>query len=206
MSIFGEALAGLLQKIGCHVEIALGGFDVDVAEIRREPWQQTLDIAARTIPRDDSMDRGRVSNVVDARRPTFAGGANDTGCSSDIVKQRVHMRVRPSSARLRCKETRIIAQRQGKFAPALNIDSQFPAELWSDRHQPCLEEFRVTNGDDLLDEVDIAQGQIEGPRRCAARFRIEESAACGYMGACRGVLLMWTTDVASSSRRNSSTE
>jgi hypothetical protein len=31
-------------------EIALGGFDIDVAEIRRESGQQTLDIPAGTIP------------------------------------------------------------------------------------------------------------------------------------------------------------
>jgi hypothetical protein len=72
------------------------------------------------------------------------------------------MRVRPAPARLRCKETRIVPQRQGEVAPALNVGSKFLPELWADRHQPCLEEFRVTNGDDLLDEVDIAQGQVKG--------------------------------------------
>src|SRR5215472_2591908 len=143
------------------MEIALGRFDVDVAEVRREPWQQPLDIAASTIPSDNSMDRSRVSDVVDAWRTTV-GGANDTGCSSDIVKRRVHMRVRPASAGLRCKETRIVAQGQGKVAPALNVGSQFLRQLWTDRHQPCFEEFCVTNGDDLVDEVDIAQGQVKG--------------------------------------------
>ena len=143
------------------MEVALGRFDVDVAEIRREPWQQSLDVAARSIPSDNSMDRRRVSNVVDAWRTTF-GGANDTGCSSDVVEQGVHMRVRPSSARLRCKETRILAQRQGKLAPALDVGSQLMRQLWTDRNQPGLEEFRVTNGDDLFDQVDIAQSQVKG--------------------------------------------
>ena len=64
MSIFRKALAGLLQEIGCHVEIALGGFDIDVAEIRRESRQQTLDIPAGTIPRDDSMDRSCVTTTL----------------------------------------------------------------------------------------------------------------------------------------------
>ena len=108
MSIFGKALAGLLQEIGCHVEIALGGFDIDVAEIRRESGQQALDIPAGTIPRDDSMDRGCVPNVMDARRATFAGGATYTCCSSNFLKQRNHMWIRPSAARLRCKEARIV--------------------------------------------------------------------------------------------------
>src|SRR5215472_16529514 len=143
------------------MEIALGRFDVDVAEVRREPWQQPLDIAASTIPSDNSMDRSRVSNVVDAWRKTF-GGANDTGCSSDVVEQGVHMRVRPASARLRCKETRIVAQRQGKVAPALQVGSQFLRQLWTDRHEPCLEELRVANRDDLFDQVDIAQTQVKG--------------------------------------------
>jgi len=57
-----------LQKIGCHVEVALGGFDVNVAEVRREPWQQSLDVAASTIPRDNPMDRSRVSDIVNAWR------------------------------------------------------------------------------------------------------------------------------------------
>jgi hypothetical protein len=86
------------------------------------------------------MDRSRVSDVVDAWRTTF-GGANDTGRSSDLVEQGVHMRVRPASARLRCKETRIIAQRQGKVAPALHVRSQRLRQLWTDRRHPCLEEF-----------------------------------------------------------------
>jgi hypothetical protein len=151
-----------LQEIGCHVEIALGGFDIDVAEIRRESRQHTLDISAGTIPRDDSMDRGRVPNVVDARRATFAGGAPDSCCSSDLLKQRNHMWIRLSSARLRRKETRIVAQRQWKLPPPLNIDGQFSCEFWSDRHEPCLEKLCVANSNNPLDGIEIAQGQIEG--------------------------------------------
>ncbi len=162
MSIFGKTLAGLLQEIGCHVEIALGGFDIDVAEIRRESGQQTLDIPAGTIPRDDSMDCGCVPNVVDARRATFAGGATDTCCSSYFLKQRDHMWIRPSSARLCCKETGIIAQRQWKLPPPLNMDGQLSCEFWSDRHKPCLEKLCVANGENPLDDIDIAQCQIEG--------------------------------------------
>ena len=162
MSIFCKALAGLLQEIGCHVEIALGGFDIDVAEIRRESRQQTLDIPPGTIPRDDSMDRSCVPKVMDARRPTFASGATDTCCSSDLLKQRNHMWIRPSSARLRCKETRIVARRQWKLAPPLNIDGQLSCEFWSNRHEACLEKLCVANGNYPLDDINIAQGQIEG--------------------------------------------
>ena len=176
-----------------------------MAEVRREPWQQPLDVAARSIPSDNSMDRRRVSNVMDAWRTTF-GGANDTGCSSDVVEQGVHMRVRPTSARLRCKETRILAQRQGKLAPALDVGSQIMRQLWTDRNQPGLEEFSVTNGDDLFDQVDYRSESGEGPHRRVARFRMRSISSMRHMGACRGVLLMWTTDVASSIRRNSSTE
>jgi len=61
------------------VEIALCGFDIDVAEIRRESRQQALDIPAGSIPRNDSMDHGCVPNVVDSRRATLARGAEDTG-------------------------------------------------------------------------------------------------------------------------------
>jgi len=162
LSIVGKALAGLLQQIGCHVEIALGRFDIDVAEIRSESGQQALDVPARSIPRDNSMDRRCVSNVVDARKTTFGTGATDTCCSSHLLKQRNHMWIRPASARLRRKETRIVTQRQWKLAPPLNIDSQFSCEFWSDGHEPCLEELCVANRHKPLDNIDIAQGQLEG--------------------------------------------
>jgi len=121
-----------------------------------------LDIPAVAIPRDNSMDRGRVSNVVDARRTTFAGGATDTGRSSELLKQSNHLWIRPSSACLRRKETRIVAQRQRKLAPPVNIGGQFFHEFWSDRHEPCLEELCVANGDNPLDQIDIAQVQAKG--------------------------------------------
>ena len=101
-------------------------------------------------------------NVVDAQRPTFAGGATDTCCSSDFLKQRDHMWIRPSSASLCCKETGIIAQRQWKLPPPLNMDGQLPCEFWSDRHKPRLEKLCVANGENPLDDIDIAQCQIEG--------------------------------------------
>lgn len=144
------------------MEIALCGFDINVAEIRRESWHQTLDIPAGSIPRDDSMDCGCVPYVVDARRATFAGGATDTCCSSDFLKQRDHMWIRPSSARLCRKEAGIIAQRQWKLAPPLNMDGQLSCEFWSDRHKPCLEKLCVANGENPLDGIDIGQCQIEG--------------------------------------------
>src|SRR5262249_11935822 len=148
--------------IGCHVEIALGGFDIDVAEICRESRQQMLDIPPGTIPRDDSMDRGCVPKVMDARRATFAGGATDTCGPSDLLKQRNHVWIRPSSARLRCKKTRIVTRRQRKLAAPLNTDGQFFCEPCSDGHEPCLEKLGVANGNNPLDDIDIAQGQIEG--------------------------------------------
>ena len=101
-------------------------------------------------------------NVMDARRATFAGGATDTCCSSDLVKKRNHMWIRPSSARLRCKETRIVARRQWKLPPLLNIDGQLSCEFWPNRDEPCLEKLCVADGNYPLDDIDIAQGQIEG--------------------------------------------
>jgi len=143
------------------MEIALGGFNIDVAEICRESrQQQTLDIPPGTIPRDDSVNRCCVPKVMNARRARFAGDATDC-CSSDLLKQRNHMWIRPSSARLRCKETRIVARRQWKLPPPLNIDGQFCCEFWPDGHDPCLEKLCVANGNYLLDDIDIAQGQIE---------------------------------------------
>src|SRR5580704_5908577 len=108
------------------------------------------------------MDRRCVPNVMDARRATFAGGATDTCCSSNLLKKRNHMWIRPSSARLRCKETRVVARQQWKLPPLLNIDGQLSCEFWSNRHEPCFEELGVANGDNPLDDINIAQCQIEG--------------------------------------------
>jgi hypothetical protein len=68
---------------------------------------------------------------------------------------------KPSSARLRREETRIIAQRQWKLPPSVNIDGQFSCEFWSDRYEPCLVKLCVANGDNPLYSIDVAQGQIE---------------------------------------------
>jgi hypothetical protein len=109
---------------------------------RPAPVFQTLPIERQDATRH-FPGLGILPNVVDARRPTFAGGAIDTCCSSDFLKQRDHMWIRPSSARLRCKETGIIAQRQWKLPPPLNMDGQLSCEFWSDRHKPCLEKLCV---------------------------------------------------------------
>ena len=58
-----------------------------MAEIGSESRQQALNIPAGTIPRDNSMDGGCVSEVVDTWRTTFTRSTTDTGYSSDLLKQ-----------------------------------------------------------------------------------------------------------------------
>ena len=42
------------------------------------------------------------------------------------------------------------------------MEGQLSSEFWSDRHKPCLEKLCVANGENSLDDIDIAQCQIEG--------------------------------------------
>jgi hypothetical protein len=51
--------------------------------------------------------------------------------------------------------------RQREKATALDMLHQFLAELWPDRHEACFEELRVLDGDDLLSQVDVLQGQAK---------------------------------------------
>ena len=53
-----KALAGFVKQLRCHRQIALGGRDVDMAEISCQLWQQTLHICSLAIPGDQAMYGG----------------------------------------------------------------------------------------------------------------------------------------------------
>jgi hypothetical protein len=62
--VLGESLAGLLQKFGRHMEVALGRSDIDVTKVSRELRQQSLDVLAGAIPRNDAMDGRCVAKIM----------------------------------------------------------------------------------------------------------------------------------------------
>ena len=73
MSIAFEAHAGFAQQFGGHAEVALGGGDIDVPQIRCQLRQQLLHVGAGAVPGDDSMHGSGVSDVVDTGLITSAG-------------------------------------------------------------------------------------------------------------------------------------
>ena len=61
--VLGKAMTGRLQKVGSHLEITLGGSDVDVAKVGRELREQPLNVLAGAIPCDQPMHGSRVTTI-----------------------------------------------------------------------------------------------------------------------------------------------
>jgi hypothetical protein len=64
LRILREALAGFLKQFGCQLKVALGGIDVNVAEVGRQLWEQALDVLAGSIPRKHPMHGRGVSQIM----------------------------------------------------------------------------------------------------------------------------------------------
>jgi hypothetical protein len=62
--VLGEALAGRLQEFRRHLEVALGRPDIEVTKVRRELGQQSLDVLAGAIPRNDAVDGRCVAKIM----------------------------------------------------------------------------------------------------------------------------------------------
>jgi len=62
--VLGEALAGRLQEFGRHVKVTLGRSNIEVTEVSRELRQQSLDVLAGAIPRNDSVHGRCVAKIV----------------------------------------------------------------------------------------------------------------------------------------------
>jgi hypothetical protein len=59
-----EALAGRVQEFGRHLEVTLGRSDIDVTKVSRELRQQSLDVLAGAIPRNDAVHGRCVAKIV----------------------------------------------------------------------------------------------------------------------------------------------
>jgi hypothetical protein len=53
--VLGEALAGRLQEFGRHLEVPLGRSEIEMSKVSGELRQQSLDVLAGAIPRDDTV-------------------------------------------------------------------------------------------------------------------------------------------------------
>ena len=93
----GEALTGLVQEFGRHLEVTLGRSDIEMAEIGGKLRKQSLDILAGAIPCDDAVHGRCVAKIMQARRARFADGAADTGRSSHMLEPRDNTWIAPSS-------------------------------------------------------------------------------------------------------------
>ena len=62
--------ASFMQQFWRHAEVALCGTEIDVPQIGCQLRQQLLYIGAGTVPCDDPMDGGRVTDIVKTRLVT----------------------------------------------------------------------------------------------------------------------------------------
>jgi hypothetical protein len=93
-----ESLTRFVQELRRDADIVLGGTNVNVAQIRGQLREQSLHVGAGSIPRDEPMLDGCVSNIVDARlamRPSFA---LDSGELANATKEFFDGCTLPSSA------------------------------------------------------------------------------------------------------------
>ena len=66
-------MTGLVQELRCHLQVALCRFDIDMAKIGGQVWQQPLDVLSRAIPRDHAVNRRRMPQVMQTRRLGLTG-------------------------------------------------------------------------------------------------------------------------------------
>jgi hypothetical protein len=86
LRVAGKAAARLMEEFRCHLQIALSGLDIDVAEVRRQLRQELLDVPPSTIPRHNPVHGGSVAQIVQTRRATLTGGAAYSRHSSDMLE------------------------------------------------------------------------------------------------------------------------
>jgi hypothetical protein len=99
LRVTGEAVARLLEEFGCHLQVALSGPEIDVAEVGCQLRQEPLDVPPRAIPRHHPVHGGSVAQIVQAWRTTLAGRAAYARRPSDVLKQPDDMLVGPALAR-----------------------------------------------------------------------------------------------------------
>jgi hypothetical protein len=84
--VLGKALACRLEQVRRHLQVALGRPDIEVAKVGGELREQSLDVLAGAVPCEHPMHRRCVADVVQPRRPGFAGGATDSGGATNMLE------------------------------------------------------------------------------------------------------------------------
>lgn len=79
------------------MKVTLGRPDIEVTKVSRELREQTLDVLARAIPRDDTVHGCRVAKIMKARGAGFADRAPDTGGAAHMLEHGDDGRIGPSS-------------------------------------------------------------------------------------------------------------
>jgi len=155
-----ESLTRFVQELRRDADIVLGGTNVNVAQIRGQLREQSLHVGAGSIPRDEPMLDGCVSNIVDARlamRPSFA---LDSGELANATKEFFDDCTLPSSARAYGKECRCFTGRQGQLsASAASIGSEFTRQLRAGGDQARFKELGIVHGHERVIQVDIVHGE-----------------------------------------------
>jgi hypothetical protein len=86
LRVTGKAVARLLEEFGCHLQIALSGLEIDVAEVSRQLRQELMDVPPRAIPRHNPVHGGRVAQIMQPRRASLTGRAAYPRSPSDMLE------------------------------------------------------------------------------------------------------------------------
>lgn len=79
------------------MEVTLGRSDIDVTEVSRKLWKQSLDVLARVIPRDNTVHGRRVAKIMETRGAWFADRAPDTSRAAYMLKHSDDAWIGPSA-------------------------------------------------------------------------------------------------------------
>jgi hypothetical protein len=74
-----KTLRCLGEQLRGHGQIALGARDIDMSKVRREQWQEDLNVCTLAVPSDEPVDSEGMSEVVKARLPACARRATYAG-------------------------------------------------------------------------------------------------------------------------------
>jgi len=132
-----------------------------VPQVNGQLRQPALHLNPLLVPRNETVNRESVSQIMDARLAAFAAGTMDSSLlpdSSEDVLEGVPVDGLSSTPR---EERRTAILRVANFLTAHEVAEGRLRQLWSQGHEARFEEFGLANRYQRLGKVQVRQGQSE---------------------------------------------
>ena len=115
--IMFKAPAGFAQQFRRHCEIALCGRDMDMAEVRRQLWQEPLHVGSLAIPRNYTVNSGGIEEVASGGTvPSFTLSPR-----GKVPRRVAHMRARPMRRNARTKRKHLNHANSPRLPPGSEV-------------------------------------------------------------------------------------